>query len=273
MGLGTCGFGQARAQRVAEIATLRAAFEAGWRVIDTAEMYGEGGAEEVAGAAIAGALAAGTCPRESIFVISKVYPHNASRRGVIDACERSRRRLGVDAIDLYLLHWRGDEPLAETVDGFEELQRRGWIRHWGVSNFDVADLEELCVVPGGARCAANQVYYSIGQRGIEYALLPWMRARGMPLIAHSPVDQGWLAGSGAPAVLRQIAERRGGTPAQVALAALLARPGVMPIPKASREAHLRENRATWALRLEPADFAALDSAFQPPGRKQPLAMT
>lgn len=273
LGLGTCRFGEAPAQRVAEIAALRTALEIGWRVVDTAEMYGEGGAEEVIGAAIAGALAAGTCTREALFVVSKVYPRHASRRGVVDACARSRRRLGLDTIDLYLLHWRGTEPLAETVAGFEELQRRGWIRHWGVSNFDVADLEELFAVPGGARCAANQVYHSASQRGVEFDLLPWMRARAMPLLAHSPLDEGALVGARAPAVLREIAARHGATPAQVALAALLARPGVMPIPKAGREAHLRDNFGATALRLAPEDLAALDLAFPPLLAKQPLALT
>lgn len=273
LGLGTWRLGEASAQRSAEVAVLRTAFEMGWRVVDTAEMYAEGGAEEVVGAAVAGALAAGSCTRESLFVVSKVYPHHASRRGVVEACARSRRRLGLDVIDLYLLHWRGGEPLAETVAGFEELQRRGWIRHWGVSNFDVADLEELFAVPGGARCAANQVYFSLAQRGIEFDLLPWMQQRGLLPMAYSPVDQGALVGPRAPAALREIAARHGATPAQVALAALLARPGVMPIPKAGREAHLRENLAAGALRLTPDDLAALDRAFPPPRSKQPLAMT
>jgi diketogulonate reductase-like aldo/keto reductase len=273
LGLGTWRLGEASAQRSAEVAVLRTAFEIGWRVVDTAEMYAEGGAEEVVGAAVAGALAAGSCTRESLFVVSKVYPHHASRRGVVEACARSRRRLGLDVIDLYLLHWRGGEPLAETVAGFEELQRRGWIRHWGVSNFDVADLEELFAVPGGARCAANQVYFSLAQRGIEFDLLPWMQQRGLLPMAYSPVDQGALVGPRAPAALCEIAARHGATPAQVALAALLARPGVMPIPKAGREAHLRENLAAGALRLTPDDLAALDRAFPPPRSKQPLAMT
>lgn len=273
LGLGTWRFGEAHAQRSAEVAVLRTAFEMGWRVVDTAEMYAEGGAEEVVGAAVAGALAAGSCTRESLFVVSKVYPHHASRRGVVEACARSRRRLGLDVIDLYLLHWRGGEPLAETVAGFEELQRRGWIRHWGVSNFDVADLEELFAVAGGERCAANQVYFSLAQRGVEFDLLPWMRRRGLLPMAYSPVDQGALVGPRAPAALREIAARHGATPAQVALAALLARPGVMPIPKAGREAHLRENLAAGALRLTPDDLAALDRAFPPPRSKQPLAMT
>ncbi len=273
LGLGTWRLGEQRARRAAEVGALRTAFEIGWRVVDTAEMYGDGGAEEVVGEAVAGALAAGTCHRDELFVVSKVLPHHASRRGVVDASVRSRRRLGLDAIDLYLLHWRGGEPLAETVAGFEELQRRGWIWHWGVSNFDVADLEELYALPGGTRCAANQVCYSIVQRGIEFDLLPWQQVRGLPLMAYCPVDQGALAGTAAPAVLREIATRHGATPAQVALAALLARPGVMPIPKAGREAHLRENRAAAALRLTADDLAVLDRAWPPPRRKQPLVMT
>lgn len=273
LGLGTWRFGEQRARRAAEVGVLRTAFETGWRVVDTAEMYGDGGAEQVVGEAVAGALAAGTCGRGELFVVSKVLPQHASRRGVVEACARSRRRLGLDVIDLYLLHWRGGEPLAETLAGFEHLQRRGWIRHWGVSNFDIADLEELFALPGGARCAANQVWYSVAQRGIEFDLLPWQQARGLPLMAYCPVDQGVLAGSAAPAVLREIATRHAATPAQVALAALLARPGVMPIPKAGREAHLRENRAAAALRLTADDLAALDRAWPPPRRKQPLAMS
>jgi diketogulonate reductase-like aldo/keto reductase len=293
LGLGTWRMGESSASRSAEVAAVRAAIEMGWRVIDTAEMYGEGGAEEVVGAAVAQALAAGVCRREELFVVSKVYPHNASRRGVVQACEHSRARLGLDVIDLYLLHWRGGEPLAETVAGFEELQRRGWIRHWGVSNFDVSDMEELWAVPGGDRCAANQVYHSLGERGVEFALGPWLRERGVMEMAYSPIDQGALAGTGgarghppAPAAvgrqgsrgghtasaLHRVAERHGATPAQVALAALLAQPGVMPIPKASQVEHLRENWAARSLRLTAEDLAELDVAFPRPGRKRALAM-
>jgi diketogulonate reductase-like aldo/keto reductase len=287
LGLGTWRLGESRASRTAEVAALRAALEMGWRVMDTAEMYGEGGAEEVVGAAVAGALAAGVCRREELFIVSKVYPHNASRRGVVQACERSRARLGLDVIDLYLLHWRGGEPLAETVAGFEDLQQRGGIRHWGVSNFDVSDMEELWAVPGGSRCAANQVYHSLGERGVEFALLPWLRAHGVVAMAYSPIDQGALAvsqasttargagqgsASSGAAALAAVAARHGATPAQAALAALLAQPGVMPIPKAGRVEHLRENWAARSLRLTAEDLAQLDAAFPRPGRKRALAM-
>jgi diketogulonate reductase-like aldo/keto reductase len=204
-----------------------------------------------------------------VFVVSKVYPHNAHRSGVLAACERSRGRLGVDTIDLYLLHWRGSHPLEETVDSFEALRAQGRIRDWGVSNFDTADLEEALQLPNGARCAANQVYYSLTERGPEFDLLPWQREHGMPLMAYSPIDQGRLA---ADAGLRALAAARGATPAQVALAWLLARPGVMAIPKAVREAHLRENLAAADLVLSDVELAELDRRFPPPRRKTPLAM-
>jgi len=279
LGLGTWRMGETRTARGAEVAALRAALDIGWRVIDTAEMYGEGGAEEVVGEALAGALASGTVARDDVFVVSKVYPHHASRAGLLAACERSRRRLRLDTIDLYLLHWRGSVPLAETVAGLAELQRRGWIRRWGVSNFDVDDMEELFALRGAADanlgCATNQVYYSLATRGVEFDLLPWMRERGLPLMAYCPIGQGALAGAKAPPALRNVAARHGATPAQVALAALLAKGGVMAIPKAARETHLRENWQALALggALDADDRAALDRAFPRPERKQPLAMT
>jgi diketogulonate reductase-like aldo/keto reductase len=272
LGLGTWQLGERRARRAAEVAALRLAFEIGYRVIDTAEMYAEGGAEEVVGEAVAGALADGLA-REDLFVVSKVYPHHADRAGMLAACERSLRRLRLPAIDLYLLHWRGAVPLAETLAGFAELRRRGWIRHWGVSNFDVADMEELFALDGGAGCAANQVYYSLSQRGVEFDLLPWQRARGMALMAYCPIDQGALGGADAPAALRDLAGRHHATPAQVALAAVLSQPGVMAIPKAVQAAHLRENWAAQALVLDADDRAALDRACAPPRGKTPLAMS
>jgi len=271
LGLGTWRMGESRARRALEVDALLLALDLGYRVLDTAEMYGDGGAEEVVGEAVSVALRDGLA-REQLFVISKVYPHNASMAGVVAACERSRQRLKLETIDLYLLHWRGGEPLAATIAGFAELQRRGWIRRWGVSNFDVSDMQELFDLKGGNACSANQVYYSLGTRNIEFDLLPWQREHDMPLIAYSPIDQGALANRRASPVLREIAERRGATPAQVALAALLARPGVMAIPKAVRQPHLRENWQAGTLALDAEDLAALDREYPPPKRKMPLAM-
>ncbi|MDE2453666.1 MAG: aldo/keto reductase, partial [Burkholderiales bacterium] len=203
LGLGTWRLGESAARRGAETKALRLALDLGWRVFDSAEMYGEGGAESVLGDALAGAMRQGLA-REALFVVSKVYPHHASRAGVVAACERSLRRLKLDSIDLYLLHWRGAEPLAETLAGFAELQRRGWIRRWGVSNFDLDDMEELFALDGGAACSANQVCYGLGARGVEFDLLPWHQARGLPLMAYSPLDQGALVGPGAAASLRAV---------------------------------------------------------------------
>lgn len=269
LGLGTWRLGERAERRAAEVASVREALALGYRLVDSAEMYGEGGAEEVVGEALAGAVAAGELARDEVFVVSKAYPHHADVAGLQAACERSLRRLRLDVLDLYLLHWRGGVPLAETVDGFERLQRRGLIRRWGVSNFDLDDLAHLSAVPGGEGCAANQVYFSLTQRGVEFDVLPWQQARGMPLMAYSPVDQGALAQHPS---LRGIAERHGATPAQVALAWVLSRPGTVAIPKAVRSTHLRDNFAAAALVLGADDLAALDRLFPPPRRKQPLAM-
>jgi diketogulonate reductase-like aldo/keto reductase len=261
LGLGTWRMGESAAggkARRDEVAAVRRAIEIGYRTIDTAEMYGEGGAESVVGEAIAGALAAGEVRREELFVVSKVYPHNASEPGLRAACDRSRTRLGLDRIDLYLLHWRGSVPLAETLAGFTAAVAAGRIGAWGVSNFDVADLEELAALAGGAGCAANQVWWSLGERGPEVALMPWQRARGMPMMAYSPIDQGALAGAGSP--LAAVAGRLGCTPAQLALAALLAQPGAMPIPKAVRASHLQENWDAQGVVLAPGDRAEIDRA-------------
>jgi len=268
LGLGTWRLGESRARRAAEVGALRSALEMGWRLIDTAEMYGEGGAEEVVGEALAGALRAGDVRREDVVVVSKVYPHNAGRRGTPAACERSLKRLGLERIDLYLLHWRGSVPLAETVEALQSLQAAGRIGRWGVSNFDVDDLEEL-VAAGGADCAANQVWYSLGEQGPAHSLLPWMQARGLPLMAYSPIDQGSLSADGELAAL---ARGLGVSAAQLALAWLLDQPGVAAIPKAAGEAHLRENLAAADLRLDAATRAALARLFPPPARKAPLAM-
>ena len=270
LGLGTWRLGESARAAAAEVAALRLALELGYRLFDTAEMYGEGGAEERVGAAVAGALRAGDLRRDELFIVSKVYPHNASRSGTIAACERSLKRLKLDHIDLYLLHWRGAHPLADTVDAFETLKRQGRIRHWGVSNFDTDDMEELSSVAGGAHCAADQVYYSLSQRGAEFDLLPWLRARSIAAMAYCPIDQGALARD---ATLRAIGERHRVSAAQVALAWMLAQPGVVAIPKAAREAHLRENLEAAALALNAADHLELDRQFAPPRRKEPLAMS
>ena len=269
LGLGTWRMGESARDRAREVAAVRFALETGYRVIDTAEMYGEGGAEQVVGQALAEAIRAGIVSRDEVFIVSKVYPHNASRAGMRAACERSRRRLGLDSIDLYLLHWRGTHLLAETVAGFEALMESGEIDRWGVSNFDVDDMDELLGVRGGAGCAANQVYYSLGERGAGFALLPWLQRHGMPLMAYCPIDQGVLA---AEPRLGELAARHGATAAQLALAWALAQPGVMAIPKAVRESHLQENLAAAAITLAPDDLAALDALFAPPRRKTSLAM-
>jgi len=270
LGLGTWRMGEVEGRRAAEVAAVREAIGLGYRLIDTAEMYGEGGAETVLGQAIAEALRAGDVRRDELFIVSKVYPHNASRRGTREACERSLRRLGLDAIDLYLLHWRGSHPLGETVEAMHALVAGGRIRHWGVSNFDTDDMEELAgVIGGGPGCATNQVYLSLGERGPEFSLLPWLRGHGMPLMAYSPIDQGALAEDDG---LAELAERLGVTAAQLALAAVIARPGVVAIPKAVRSTHLQENLAAADLKLDAATLAELDRLHPPPRRKTPLAM-
>jgi len=262
LGMGTWGMGEARAHAAAEVAALILGLDLGMSLIDTAEMYGEGGAEEIVGKAVRGR-------RDAVFLVSKVYPQNATRKGAIAACERSLRRLGTDRLDLYLLHWRGAVPLTETLEAFAALERSGKIRHWGVSNFDLRDMEELWSLSGGAATAANQVLYNLTRRGIEWGLLPWCRARRLPVMAYSPIEQGRLLSKRA---LRSVAEQRGVTPAQIALAWVLGRDGVIAIPKASRAEHLRENRAALDIALSDAELAALDRAFPPPSRAEPLEM-
>ncbi|MBT2323631.1 aldo/keto reductase [Variovorax paradoxus] len=270
LGLGTWRMGEERGRRRAEVAAVRAAIEMGWRLIDTAEMYGEGGAEEVVGQAIAEALRTGDVTREELFVVSKVYPHNASRKGTPAARARSLARLGLDHVDLYLLHWRGEHALAETCEAMRALADGGRIRHWGVSNFDTEDMEELAAVCGEPLdCAANQVYYSVGERGPEFSLLPWQRSRAMPLMAYSPIDQGALASD---AALKKMAQRLGVTAAQLALAWVIAQPGVVAIPKAVSETHLRDNLAAADLQLSVEDLAEIDRLHPPPRRRKPLAM-
>lgn len=273
LGLGTWRLGESAANsrtRADEIAAVRLALDLGYRLIDTAEMYGEGGAEEVVGAALAQWTAQPGCSRDQVFVVSKVYPHNASRRGTPAACERSLKRLGLDHIDLYLLHWPGSHPLADTVAAFEALRAQGRIRGWGVSNFDTDGMQALWRVPQGTHCATDQVYYSASRRGIEFDLLPWLRERGVPTMAYCPIDQGALARN---AVFGEIGTRHGVSAAQAALAWVLHQPGVIAIPKAVREVHLRENLAATTLRLTAEDLARIDRAFAPPSRKQPLAIT
>ncbi len=262
LGQGTWRMGERGADRRAEAAALRLGLDLGMTLIDTAEMYAEGGAEEVVAEAIAGR-------RNEAFIVSKVYPHNAGGRRLEAACERSLKRLRVDTIDLYLLHWRGDIPLADTVEGFERMRGAGKIRRWGVSNLDVDDLEELGAALSD--CAADQVLYNPENRGIEHDLLPRCRERGVPIMAYSPVGQG-----GAllrhPA-LRAVAGRHGATPAQVAIAWTLRAPGgVISIPKASDPEHVRQNAAARDLCLTEEELAELDATFPPPKRKQRLAM-
>jgi diketogulonate reductase-like aldo/keto reductase len=270
LGLGTWRMGEAAGSRRAEVAAVRLAIEMGYRLIDTAEMYGDGGAEEVVGAALAEALRAGEVTRDELVIVSKVLPSNASRRGTVQACDRSRRRLGLDRVDLYLLHWQGSHPLRDTLAAFEELQGAGAIAHWGVSNFDLASMKRLLALPGGQRCAANQVYYSLRERGIDFDLKPWQMQRGLPLMAYSPIDQGGMARD---ARLADRARPLGVTAAQLALAWTLRDGGVIAIPKAVREAHLRDNLAAGSLRLDASTLAELDALFPPPPSASPLAMT
>ncbi|HEX4585421.1 MAG TPA: aldo/keto reductase, partial [Burkholderiaceae bacterium] len=262
LGIGTYRMGESGRLREQEIATLQLALDAGARVIDTAEMYADGGAEKIVGAALRGR-------RDKAFVVTKVLPSNASRRGVIAACERSLARLAIERIDLYLLHWRGATALAETVEAFEQLVQQGRIARWGVSNFDVDDMRQLVALAAGGRCAANQVYYSASRRGVEFDLLPLLRSQGVPLMAYCPFDEGRILSD---RTLAAIARKHAVSPAQVALAWLLSRPGVIAIPKAGRAEHLRENLAAAQLKLDAEDFAQIDRHWPPPARKQGLAI-
>jgi diketogulonate reductase-like aldo/keto reductase len=262
LGLGTWKMGERPGSAAGEIAALAHGLDLGMTLIDTAEMYGDGGAEEVVARAIVGR-------RASAFVVSKVYPHNAGARSMPAACERSLRRLGRDCIDLFLLHWRGSVPLAETVDAFERLRAAGKIRRWGVSNFDIADMEELLALAEGRHCAVNQVLYNLGERGIEWRLLDWCRTRGIPVMAYSPVAQGSLpANRNLAAIARALAI----SPAQLALAWVLTRPQVIAIPQSSNLAHIDANRAAVSVRLDEGVLAALDAAFPPPRKASPLSM-
>ncbi|HEV7825660.1 MAG TPA: aldo/keto reductase [Mycobacteriales bacterium] len=260
LGMGTWHMAEDPVLREAEIAALRTGLDLGLSVVDTAEMYADGAAEQLVGVAVEGR-------RDEAFLVGKVLPSHATRHGTVDACHASLRRLRTDRIDLYLLHWRGGVPLAETIAGFADLVEAGDIRYWGVSNFDVDDLEELVATPGGTAVAVDQVLYNLMRRGPEFDLLPWCEERGLPVMAYSPVEQGRLLGD--PAV-RGVAERHDVTAAQVALAWVLRRPLLNAIPKAGTPKHVHEDAVAVTLRLTPADLAELDEAFPPPTRKRPL---
>ena len=262
LGQGTWNIGDRSATRADEIAALRCGLDLGMTLVDTAEMYGEGRSEELIAEALAGR-------RDEAFIVSKVYPHNASRRGAIEACERSLKRLKTDRIDLYLLHWRGSVPFAETIAAFESLQQAGKIRHFGVSNLDLADMQEWWNTTGGSACATNQLLYNLTRRGIEFDLLPWLRARHVPVMAYSPIEQARLLRD---KKLLAFAQTHGMTPAQAALAWLLWFDDVIVIPKASHPDRVKENAAACNIKLSPAQRAELDKLFAPPQRAVPLEM-
>jgi diketogulonate reductase-like aldo/keto reductase len=262
LGQGTWNIGDDPARRSEEIATLREGIDLGLTLVDTAEMYGDGRSEQLVGEAIAGR-------RDAVFLVSKVYPHHAAPRALRRACEASLRRLGVDTIDLYLLHWPGDVPLQDTVQGFQALQREGKIRHWGVSNFDPQWMRGLADTAGGDAVQVDQVLYNLGSRGIEWDLLPSLRQRAVPVMAYSPFDQGRLLRERA---LLAFAQAHGLAPSQVALGWLLAQDGVIAIPKTGSRARLAENAAALARPLSPAQLQELDGLFPPPAGPVPLAM-
>lgn len=262
LGQGTWNIGDDPGKRAQEIASIRRGIEMGLTLIDTAEMYGEGASEQLVGEAIAGL-------RDEVFLVSKVYPHNASRRAMVKSCDASLRRLGVETIDLYLLHWQGAVPLAETVESFEALQRAGKIRHWGVSNFDTDAMQRLWRTPGGESAQTNQVLYNLGERGIEWELHPWLRERGLPVMAYSPFDQGRLLHS---APLVSWAKKHGMAAGQVAIAWLLAQDSVIAIPKTGSAERVQENAAALARPLTPGELEELNALFPPPDGPSELAM-
>jgi diketogulonate reductase-like aldo/keto reductase len=262
LGMGTWHMGEDRAPRKREVAALRAGLDLGITLIDTAEMYGDGGAEEVVGTAVTGR-------RDEVFIVSKVYPHKASAKGMPVACERSLHRLRTDRIDCYLLHWRGRVPLAETIEAFERLRSDGKIARWGVSNFDVDDMAELLALPQGARCATNQVLYNIAERAAEWRLLPLLREHRIPLMAYSPLGQGELLRDHR---LAAIAQRAHATPAQLALAWTLRHRDVVAIPQSSDPTHIGENRRAVDLTLDASTLRAIDDAFPPPRRATRLSV-
>ena len=262
LGLGTWRMGERARQRDEEIAAIRLGLDLGMIVVDTAEMYGDGATELLVGEAIAKR-------REEVFLVSKVLPTHARRAQVLAACAASLERLSTDRLDLYLLHWRGRTPLRETVEAFNQLVSEGKIRSWGVSNFELTDMEELLATPGGSAVSCNQVLYNLRRRGIEFDLLPWCREHGIPVMAYSPVEQGELLRHKA---VTRIAARVGVTPAQLCLAWVLRQPSVIAIPKAGTREHVRENHASLGIRLSGSDLRALDEAFPPPSEAQPLEM-
>ena len=261
-GQGTWHMGEDRRRAADEEAALKLGIELGVTLIDTAEMYGNGVAEEIVARATAGS-------RERLFIVSKVLPYNASEKGVIEACERSLKRLKTDRIDLYLLHWRGSVPLPETIAGFARLQKDGKIRHHGVSNFNTEDMQEWVGLSGGEAVAANQILYNLGRRGPEFELIPWCRERAVAIMAYTPLEQGRMLTNRA---LKEVALRHGRSAAQVALAWLLRQDGMIVIPKATQPEHVRDNRGALDLALEADDLAALDRAFPPPKSRTSLGM-
>lgn len=261
LGQGTWRMGEDRRRHAQEVAALQLGLDLGMALIDTAEMYGDGGAERVVGEAISGR-------RDEVYLVTKVLPENASRTGTVAACERSLKRLGTDRVDLYLLHWRGSYPLEETLHAFQDLIQQGKIRSWGVSNFDVDDMEELTELAGGAAAVTNQVLYNLTRRGIEWDLRPWCRRNHVPITAYSPIEQGRLLSNRG---LDEVVKRYGSTPAQIALAWVLSS-GSIAIPRARSAAHVRENRAAADIRLTTQDLLDLDRSFPPPRRKEPLAV-
>jgi len=264
LGQGTWRMGESKSARAREVAALRLGIELGMSLIDTAEMYGDGGAEEIVAEALIGQY-------QGVCVVTKVYPHNASCAELPKACERSLKRLRIDAIDLYLLHWRErTPPLQETVDTFEKLRTSGKIKRWGVSNFDVEDVEELLSLEHGRKCAANQVLYNLQNREIEFDLLPWSHAKKIPIMAYSPVGHSRQLLRNA--ALKKIAQSHDATPAQIALAWVLRQPDVIAIPKASTEEHVRDNAAALKIKLTKEDLTDLDREFPPPKSKKPLPM-
>lgn len=263
LGLGTWQMGTGGPDEAGQIRAIQTGLDLGMTLIDTAEMYGEGRSESLVGKAITGR-------RREVFLVTKVLPSNASRRGAVSACEASLKRLGTDMIDLYLLHWRGQHPLAETVAAFEELKSSGKIRHYGVSNFDLGDMKQLAALSPRPVCAANQVQYNLTDRGIEFDLLPECQRQEIAVMAYCPLGQGGLVNHPA---LAPLARKHGVTSAAIALAFLIARSGVIAIPKSAAASRVTENARAAAVTLDEADFAALDAAFPPPERKMPLAMT